>query len=322
MQILIIIILTFITFIPVVFWGYTFSYIDSSNLNRKRFFVWLLAWIVSVLPILYTGKLSSVIKYLDLSKFISNLKNWFSFFDINLSLIIFLLLFILISLLIKLFNWKISLAFKAYTRSFLMFLWFIFALSLSFFLIDTFFSQFSFLDFWITNEVYFWWVLLNTFKLIIFYYLIVAFLEETSKYFNFLGSSFSDVNSTKKAVLYAIFVALWFSFIENILYLLSSYNWSGFSYDLVKLYFFRSVFSIILHILCSSILALGFYNAITYYNKNWLSLKYIKIFFLWLFFSILLHSLFDIFLTLWFWFVIIIYLIWWYLYVSSIFYKE
>jgi RsiW-degrading membrane proteinase PrsW (M82 family) len=115
---------------------------------------------------------------------------------------------------------------------------------------------------------------------------------------------------------------LGFSFVENLLYLWSYYGAHGASFDLVKLYFFRSAFSIVVHILCSSVIAYYFSKALILYRDKDLSFSYLKIFSVGLVVSIVLHLVFDVALTLGFVFVIFLYFVGGYLYVSSIFYKE
>jgi RsiW-degrading membrane proteinase PrsW (M82 family) len=177
-------------------------------------------------------------------------------------------------------------------------------------------------DFSISSPINFWNIVFNTFKLIIFYYLIVAFIEEAAKHFNFLQSSVLYIKSVRDWVLYAIFVALGFSFIENLLYLWNYYSVYWTSFELLKLYFFRSTFSIVVHILSSSVIAYYFSKALILYRDKDLSFSYLKIFCFGLIVSIFLHLFFDVALSLGFMFIIFIYFVWGYLYVSGIFYKD
>ena len=126
----------------------------------------------------------------------------------------------------------------------------------------------------------------------------------------------------KDWVLYAIFIALGFSLIENMLYLYNYYIIYWLNSELLKIYFFRSAFSVIVHVLSSSVVAYYFSKALLLYRNKDLSLPYLKIFSFWLFISILLHLLFDVTITLGFSMVMFLYFIWGYLYVSSIFYRE
>jgi hypothetical protein len=92
--------------------------------------------------------------------------------------------------------------------------------------------------------------------------------------------------------------------------------------ELLKIYFFRSAFSVIVHVLSSSVVAYYFSRALILYREKDLSLPYLKMFLFGLVISIFLHLLFDVALTLGFTFVIFVYFIGGYLYVSSIFYRE
>jgi RsiW-degrading membrane proteinase PrsW (M82 family) len=192
-------------------------------------------------------------------------------------------------------------------------------LSFVIFLLNIIFTKF---DFAISESITFGNIIFNSFKLIIFYYIIVAFIEESSKHFNFLQSSVLYIKSVKEGVLYAIFVALGFSLIENMLYLYNYYSTYWVNWELLNIYFFRSIFSVIVHILSSSVVAYYFSKALLLYRQKDLSLSYLKIFSFWLLISILLHLFFDVALTLWFTVIMFFYFIWGYLYVSSIFYGE
>lgn len=318
---LIYIILALLSFFPVVIWAYSFSFIDDNPLNKKRFLIWVLGWILSVFPILYMEKIINILKfeYLNVFYFASQVRDLFSSLRLSLSLSIFLLVIILASFLLwGFFKGKLHLL-KVYFKNFLVFLFFIFFLSITMLGLN---YILSFVDFALDSEISFWNIVFNTFRLIVFYYLIVAFIEEAAKHFNFLQSSILYIKSVKDWVLYAIFVALGFSFVENLLYLWSYYGAHGASFDLVKLYFFRSAFSIVVHILCSSVIAYYFSKALILYRDKDLSFSYLKIFSVGLVVSIVLHLVFDVALTLGFVFVIFLYFVGGYLYVSSIFYKE
>ncbi|EKE26812.1 MAG: hypothetical protein ACD_4C00138G0001, partial [uncultured bacterium (gcode 4)] len=183
-------------------------------------------------------------------------------------------------------------------------------------------KKLDFLDFEIKNPVSIWSNVFNTFTLILIYYSIIWFIEEISKHFSFLPSSLSEINSEKNWILYATFIALWFWFIENILYLNNIYldKW-WISWDMILTWIFRWIFSLFVHILCWIIVWLYFSKAYVFFaNKNILS--YIKLFLFWLLFSIIIHAIFDVSLTLWFTAIIFIYAIFGYLYVTKLFYKE
>lgn len=320
-KIIIYIVLAMISFFPIVIWAYSFAYIDDNPLNRNRFLIWVLWWALSVFPILYLDKILEVFKvdFLNVFSFASEIKGLFSSIEFWFSLSLLLLLIVFSSFLFWWFFNKFKKIIKIFLKNLLVFLIFIWLLTFWVFILN---YLFSFIDFAIDNEIQFWEIVFNSFKLIFFYYLIVAFIEETAKHFNFLQSSVLYIDSIKTWVLYSIFVALWFCLIENMLYLYNYYIVYWPSQEVLKLYFFRSTFSIIVHVLSSSIIAYYFTKALLLYRENSLSLPYLKIFSFGLLLSIGFHLIFDVALTLGFTFIIFVYFIWWYLYVSSIFYKE
>ncbi|MDP2090078.1 MAG: PrsW family glutamic-type intramembrane protease [Candidatus Gracilibacteria bacterium] len=320
-DIIIFILLVLISFFPIVLWAYIFSYIDNNPLNKKRFIVGIVGGVLSVVPILYLDKFLDIFdfKILNIFYYVSNIKGLFSSFEFGISLSLFLLFLVFFSLLIGGFFNKFGKVSKVYFKNILVFLIFILFLTLGVYLFSVLFSSINLV---ISDPVYFGDIVFNSFKLIVFYYLLVAFIEETSKHFNFLQSSVLYIDTVKNGVLYSIFVALGFSLIENILYLHSYYSTYGLTGELAKIYFFRSIFSVIVHVLSSSVVAYYFSRALLLYREKDFSLSYLKIFFYGLFISIILHLFFDVALTLGFSIVIFLYFIGGYLYVSSIFYME
>ena len=321
-----IILIIFISFIPVVFWAYIFSNLNEEKLNKKRFLLGIFSGALSVVPILYMDKIIEFIKFQSLNFFEYASKIWdiFSSLSFSLSLSLFLFLLVIISFIAWIVFKKDLSIFWAYLRNFLIFLVFVFIIWIIFFFIESLSSNFSFLNSSLSSKesLYFWDTLFNTFKLIIFYYVLVAFIEESSKHFNFIGASILDIKDINSWVMYAIFVALGFSFIENILYFHSLYLQHWISFELTKTYFFRSIFSIIVHVFCSSVIAFFFTKAYLAYKKQNKLFPYLKTFFWGLSIWILLHFIFDFSLTIGFSFIIILYFVVWYLYVSSIFYRE
>ncbi|NVP17101.1 PrsW family intramembrane metalloprotease [Candidatus Gracilibacteria bacterium] len=320
-DIIIYVLLFFISFFPIVIWAYAFSFTDENPLNKKRFLAGILAGILSVIPILYIDKIMGFLdfEYLNVFYFATRIKNLFSSLEFGISLSLFLFLIIILSFFLGGFFKNKSKIFNIYIKNTFVFLIFILFLSLFLFLFGYIFSNF---DFTIENPINFGNIVFDTLKLIIFYYVIVAFVEEASKHFNFLQSSIFYIKNTKDGVLYSIFIALGFSFIENMLYLYNYYLSYGISSELLKLYFFRSAFSVMVHVLSSSIIAYYFTRALLLYRGKDLSFPYFKIFSFGIFVSILLHLVFDVALTLGFVFIIFIYFIGGYLYVSSLFYED
>lgn len=180
----------------------------------------------------------------------------------------------------------------------------------------TFFSKSR--DLWVN----FWDIAFSSLKLIIFYYILVWIIEELSKYLWFFSSSFLYIKTVRTWVLYAVFVALGFSFVENILYFKNIFDSTGMTGQLVTTYFFRSIFSVILHVLCSFVVAYYFSKALIKYRSLYIKFPYIKVFFFWLFMAIILHMIFDLALTFGLTIFIFMYLIWAYFYITWVFYKE
>lgn len=321
--------LIIITFIPILLWGYIFSYLDNNKLNRKRFFFWILAWWLSVVPILYLENIVnfSWIDILNIFYYISDIVWILWLFKIISSLLTFTLLVLLISFLFWISFWNILDKFKKYIKLiFKMLLVFIFLiLVISFIIIwfDFIITLLPFLQFDVEDSsIMFKWIAFDSFKLVLFYYIIIWFIEEISKHFNFLQTDIFSIDSVKKWVLYWIFIALGFSFVENILYLYNIYNLDWFGWNLLSTYFFRSIFSVFLHVICTWIISLYFTKAFIYYRENKINFSFLKTVTTWFLLSIWLHALFDISLTFWFTLIIFLYFIFWYIYISWIFYKE
>lgn len=317
------IILFFITFIPIVLWGYLFSYFDDSELNKKRFLVWILAGSISVIPVLYLQDFISSTNFLYLNIFssVAEMKNFWDIFSVFLSLFSVLFFISIIPFLIFLWFSDISNKLKNFWKNYLIFTLYLVCTGLWLYILGLFFDQFDMFDTSYNFGLSFWDVLFNSFKLIVFYYIIIAILEELSKFFCFHYSPLFSVMSIRQSILYAIFVALWFAFFENILYFQKLYELHGFGKDLISVYFSRNIFSVVLHVLCSSILAY-YFSSVYLKFKTKINIEFIKILFVWFFFAVLLHWLFDIFLTFNIIFFIFIYLIWAYLYLTYIFYKD
>lgn len=315
-------VLALISFFPIVIWAYIFSYIDDNPINKKRFFVGIIGGALSVIPILYMDRILEFFnfKYLNIFYFVSQIKSFITSLEFGLSMVLFLLFLAIFSFV---FWWwmfsRFSEVIKIYLKNLLVFFVFIFFLTLVLFWLN---FVLQWVDLTISDKIVFWDIVFDSLRLIVFYYLIVAFIEESSKHFNFLQSSVLSIKTVKDWVLYAIFVALGFSLIENMLYLYNYYIAVWLNGELVTIYFLRSLFSVIVHVLSSSVVAYYFSKALILYRKNDLSFPYLKIFSFWLMISILLHLFFDVALTLWFTSVMFLYFIGGYLYVSSIFYRE
>lgn len=329
MEILYTFIIMLISLLPILLWAYIFSYFDNSENNRIRFFLWIWAWIFSVIPILYFWDLIDFLSFpfLNVFSYIHNISTFSSSLLFFLSILLFSssLLFLSIFAWIAAFYKKIR--FKKimllYLKNFIFFCLFLLLSSISIYILNYLFNLIPF--FYLEREnlwINFWEIAFSSLKLIIFYYILVWIIEELSKYLWFFSSSYIYINSVKTWVLYWVFVALWFSLAENILYLQNIFDVNWFSGKLVITYFFRSIFSVMLHVLCSFVVSYYFSKALIKYRGLNIKFPYIKTFFFWLFISILLHTFFDVALTFWLTFFIFLYFIWWYFYITNIFYKD
>ena len=319
-NIFVIILLVFSALIPIMIWGYLFSYFDWNDFNRKRFFLWIFAWSISVFPVLYLWDIIDELwlNVLNIFQKVYDINNFLDIWNIFISLFLILILLSLAPFLINLS--KISKnTFNLILKNFLIFTLFLVWFSVLFFLIKYFFSIFSTFDFEISTYPEFWKIAFNSFLLVIFYYLLIWFLEELSKFLSFNNSKNFLITSPRQWVLFAIFTALWFAFLENILYFYSMFQNYSFWKEFLWVYFSRNIFSIFMHVICSSLFA---YFFSVWYLKFTSNFKYIKMLFLGAFLAIFFHSIFDIFLTLDFTAIIFLYLVWWYFYISYIFYKQ
>jgi hypothetical protein len=231
--------------------------------------------------------------------------------------IVFIALFSLLS--VTVFH-KWFIVSKIYIRNIAIFALLIMLLATIFYIVHVLFQSFPVLDIQTNDTI--GGVVNSSLKFIIFYYIVVWIIEESAKHFNFLQSSLDVIDSYKTWVLYAIFIALGFSFVENMLYLYNEYSHNWFGEGFLKIYFFRSIFSVIVHVLASSIIGYYFSMAFLWYKKNKLIFPYIKVFLLWLFWWVMAHSLYDIGLSLWFGMTIVVYFLWGYFYVTHLLYRE
>jgi len=127
-NILNIILLIFISLIPVVIWAFSFSYINWEQLNRKRFFIGIFWGAIAVVPILYMDKIIEYIKiaYLNIFFYIKWVDNIISFLKFSFSLEFFLFFIALISILIPFIFIKVKISFGSYLKNIFVFFLFIF----------------------------------------------------------------------------------------------------------------------------------------------------------------------------------------------------
>lgn len=311
-----ILLISLITLLPITIWGYIFSYIDGDRLNKQRFIIGILAGVISVLPILFYEQ---IFTFLNIKNSLIIFQDFTFFWYISLISIFFIFVIIFSLGYSLLFTENFLSIWKYVFVSLFTFLLFTFVLTIFIYLLDyiKMFSLFSSSKFNITfgNSV------ITGFKLVVFYYIFIALIEELSKHTNFLWTSLNYTNKIQKWILYSFFVTLWFVFLENILYIYNVYSNSWLGSSLFLVYFNRSIFSLMVHIFCSALLTYYFSKAYLKYNK-YMSFWFIKTLFFGVLLAVIWHAFFDISLEIWWTFMMLLYFLFWYFYITSIFYRE
>jgi len=168
------VLLFFITLIPILFWGYLFSNFDNEPLNRKRFAVWILAWGISVVPILYLENFinSTNLFYINIFYLVSQINSFFDLFKIFLSF--FSILFFISFIPFFVFSWisnsisNINDKIKIFFKNYLVFMLYLTIFWLIFYFLDLIFDKFYIFQKSYDSWLSFWNVLFNSFKSIFF----------------------------------------------------------------------------------------------------------------------------------------------------------
>jgi len=105
----------------------------------------------------------------------------------------------------------------------------------------------------------FWGYIFQGFALIFWYYMIISLLEEGLKYFWNTQVMRWNMPDLYTILWFACATGLGFAFFENILYAYNFYMNSQSTQGIFELIFFRSIFTVSLHILCAILLASGLY---------------------------------------------------------------
>lgn len=312
----ILVIATFV-FFPILLWGYIFSYLDNSPLNTRRFLIGIFAGAISVVPVLFlndimsSGFLQSFNIFSTISSHPSSIAVLLSYGVTILSISIFILVACL-----ALFFESLQTGFATFAKNSA----FIISFGVIYSLLATLFPSMSSLSRPIQDAVSVGGATFGTLGLVLSYYVLIGVIEETSKHLSVIGSSFMEIDSVKKSVIFSIFIALGFGFIENILYLKSLTDTAGlFGGGFFATWFFRSVFSLLVHILCGAIVGSAFARAFLNSTGSW---NYVRIFLGGFIVSLVIHAIFDISLTLGFTSIVFIYFFFGYLTLTKMFYAE
>jgi RsiW-degrading membrane proteinase PrsW (M82 family) len=127
------------------------------------------------------------------------------------------------------------------------------------------------------------------------YYIVISLLEEGVKYASNINTLPREQNRSFPAMLASgAVVALGFAFFENILYAYSYLQAYGVESEVLRVAFFRSLFTLALHVLCTMLLSAGFYMLLVLrgkYNKAYLLFGVLSSL------AIISHMFFDVALT-------------------------
>jgi hypothetical protein len=287
MQILTFIGITLTLLSPIFFWVYIFRSFPNLGIWRKQFFIGIGAWALSTLPLIYTN-------FWLVWNLVENI--FFSFSYISQSILgvevflriflFFLIIFILGLIIIYVKKWNIWMIFLRAC------IWYS-ALIAGF----SFFIYIVYSILWSSTagvSISPWDYVFQGFALIFWYYIIISLLEEGLKYFWNTQVLFWEKNNYYKIIWYACTVWLGFAFFENILYSYEYYQRSRSFEGILQLVFFRSIFTVSLHILCAILLAAGLYIFSSAQHSQ--QRIYLALFGLWGW-AIISHAFFDIALS-------------------------
>lgn len=303
----------FILCLPLVFWLYVFTEFFHYWISRLQFLLWIVAW---ALPVMFLSTGGQDIWGPFLYRVFESVSIVEDFLKIDV--IVFFTLFfgcLLGSIfLIQSYIIKRKGIYKKYIRSYIyIFLALIITICsislLQFFLWETTVVSVRFQD-----------IIFYTFGSIVWYYLIVALLEEWIKFISGYGF-YSTEDTIYLQRLFCIWacVALWFAWSENILYAWNYVSISEGSEGLISLIFFRSIFSVVLHIFASLLMLVAFHSVL--FSSNSYRMK-IGIFIACIILSLFAHSMYDVALTFWYIGFIFVYLIATYFLLTYIAFKK
>lgn len=314
--------LIIISSIPMLLWGYLFAYMDNKSLSKTRFVSGIWGGLLALGPIWYlSSQLPSERSWYESLIWILNTT---SILSSGIYILCFLLVLVLLLAAVSYLAGFVLYRAAAYKQ------WYIKStciLCICAILISGlwYISSLVFMLFPDWNLALSWQSMspvVLTLQWLFLYYLFVGIMEEAAKHFHMIPAVWNNELLRKNIVLYAIFVALGFSWIENMIYAYSYMLQNGIGPWFLTNFLYRSIFSVMVHVFASSVIAYYFSTAIASYRRNKNIFSYVKIFLFWLIWGILLHSWFDISLTLWWWIFIVIYFIAGYLYITHILYGE
>ncbi len=262
-----------------------FENIFETKNKKFIFFVILLLWAISASGMVFYPNLLSLLWYTNF-----NFTEKSNIISINIFFWFWLYLISIISIIKLIINkWKVS----------------------KLFIINTLiFSTFFFISWFI-------WLKLNI-ETIMLYYIFVAFWEEILKFI--LSLSFFEKRKLvySDIIAFSILSALWFAFFENIIYLFNSISWEESFIVALSWWLSLLVARWLVWFLVHIIFTWAIWQIQSLYkNKNlytWISLAIA----IWVW----LHLFYDIMLSSWFGFIVILFLIVGYFFITYLFYNS
>lgn len=273
--------------LPLVFWMYIFLSQYDSGISRRQFIAWILSW--GLITLMFSYPSTPILGSLLLSIFSALDAQYIIALWLRVGWVV-ILISVWIFIFSVLFKHSIYKFIQKYVSALLVYFIVILLGSVIIYLagrympegnpmIQVQYIRYAFISFW--------WI--------VWYYIIVSLLEEWIKYFWTHGV----VRENKKIlfidfILVACAVALWFSFVENIVYTYSYASLLGVDYWLLQVIFFRSIFAMILHIVGVIFMASWFWYLLF---SEYPALKRGKAFAICVSVSLISHTLFDVSLT-------------------------
>ncbi len=295
--------------IPIVLWGYAFSYMDADRFNARRFLFGAFAGAVAVVPVAF---MPEMLDFLSLSgsnvfRSVASRAGGFSgAFGLGVFLSMTAALVFLAGFLLR--SAEIFRNVRPYLRS-------LFAVFLS---VPVFAALLAIAPSPQAGgrEIAIAGAALAGFASVALAYFVVAAVEEGGKHL----ASFSSTDPESlalKAPLYAAFAGLGFAFAENALYLFAIANGTGdgFFSTLAS----RSFFSVVIHVFCAVVVSVGLARSLRVGSAGWRAVKTVFAAFA---FSLFLHAAFDVSVTYGWNAVVFLYLAFSYGYVTRAFAKE
>jgi len=288
-EIIICIIAVCILLLPLSFWMYAILHFETAKISRKEFMIWVASGGLLSLLFVYWQDIFIWVLLENIFSSLFNIKqNYWATFFLNIWVFFSVYLWSIIVILLGL-KLRVKTIYIQSLQVLIYFLSIIFILSILSWLSVTFFADtssvrqsfglYSFLTLWS----------------IIAYYFTISILEEWTKYFSsFWVHQKHNLISFSDFVLISVCVALGFSFFENILYAVSYAKNQGIDISILHLILMRSIFSVVLHVLCSLSLSIWFWHILYGDKKMFSSLILFGIF---AFLSLLSHAFFDISLS-------------------------